>query len=83
MNSAIRLEIPESYAEAKARIELHPFGLLPSRVRHLGLLATGSESAYPALLRVSEQLNLLPLLSCGDKTVWLSVKQLQKWGGNH
>lgn len=71
---------PSSYAEATSFIEFRPFGAMPAAVRHLELADADRADAFPALLRVSDELSLVATVTLAEGNAWLTPETLADWG---
>ncbi|QIM16612.1 hypothetical protein G7067_09660 [Leucobacter insecticola] len=80
MTSPTVADFPTSYADARSRILLRPFGVMPGAVRHLELSVAGRVEAFPVLSAVSDEINLAPVVSLADGDAWLTAATLAEWG---
>lgn len=80
MTTPSEIDFPSSYADAHGSVRLRPFGVMPAAVRRLELQVAGRTDAFPALVRVSDELSLAPVVATGNKAAWLTPVTLTTWG---
>lgn len=73
-------DFPSSYSDARGRIGVRPFGVVPGAVRHLELSVAGRSDAFPAVTGVSDEVGLVATVSLAEGSAWLTASTLAGWG---